>query len=205
MSGIAIYMEGGGDSANTKAALRRGMDKFLDRLKQQARLKSWNWKLVCCGGRQKAFDAFINAKRQGDMRVVVLLVDAEAPVTAVDARSHLRARDGWDLNGEINTTIHLMAQTMEAWIVADPDTLVQFYGTRFIRKALPRAKNLETVAKADVAAALDNATRSTQKGSYHKIHHASELLARIDPEKVRQRCPSCCRLFTDVAQAIEGA
>jgi hypothetical protein len=205
MSGIAIYMEGGGDSSSTKTALRQGMECFLDSLKKKARLKSLSWKLVCCGGRQQAFDAFMNAKRQGDMLVVVLLVDAESPVTAVDARAHLSARDAWDLNGAINTTIHLMTQTMEAWIVADPETLGQYYGQRFEKNALPRAQNLELVEKAAVAAALNKATRNTKKGIYHKIRHASELLARIDPKKVRQRCPSCCRLFTDVAQAIEGA
>ena len=56
MSRITIYLEGGGDTASTKSALRRGMDAFLDPVKRKAREKSWRWSLVACGGR----DARIN-------------------------------------------------------------------------------------------------------------------------------------------------
>jgi hypothetical protein len=100
--------------------------------------------------------------------------------------------------------IHLMVQTMEAWIVADPDALADYYGQRFRRNALPRTANLETVAKPAVATALNNATRDTQKGVYHKIKHASDLLKRIDRAKVQDRCPRCKRMFTTLGQAIRG-
>ena len=36
MSGVAIYMEGGGRGPDTRAALRRGMDVLLGSLKQAA-------------------------------------------------------------------------------------------------------------------------------------------------------------------------
>ncbi len=61
---------------------------------------------------------------------------------------------------------------------------------------------LETVAKTDIDRALELATKDTQKGCYHKIHHASDLLGRIDPDRVRQRCAHCKRLFTLIGQAI---
>ncbi len=98
MSGVAIYMEGGGDSRDSKAALRQGMGVFLDPLKAVARARSWRWKLVCCGGRQEAFGAFVHALRSSESTVVALLVDAEGPVAA-SPRAHLQARDGWDLSG----------------------------------------------------------------------------------------------------------
>jgi hypothetical protein len=77
LSGLAIYMEGGGDGKDSKAALRQGMDAFLSTLKDAARAKSWRWKLVCCGPRNAAYDGFRNAVRNNDDTIIVLLVDAE--------------------------------------------------------------------------------------------------------------------------------
>ncbi len=51
-------------------------------------------------------------------------------MTGVDARS-----------------VHLLAQTMEAWIVADADALSRYYGPGFNARALSRAADLENVAK----------------------------------------------------------
>jgi hypothetical protein len=98
-----------------------------------------------------------------------------------------------------------MIQTMEAWIVADAVALAAYYGQRFNGNSLPKALNLETVAKTEVASALEQATRATQKGAYHKIRHASDLLQRIDRQKVRQRCPSCERLFDTLGGMIAAA
>ena len=70
LSGIAIYMEGGGEGNATKAALRQGMDTFLQPLKEAARDKMLPWKLVCCGPRNEAFKRFQNAVRcKGGTRV----------------------------------------------------------------------------------------------------------------------------------------
>ena len=79
MSGIAIYMEGGGTGKENRAALRQGMDAFLQSLKEAARNKALRWKLVCCGPRDEAFRGFRNAVSNGDNAVSVLLVDAEGP------------------------------------------------------------------------------------------------------------------------------
>ena len=204
MSGVAIYMEGGGDGRDTKAALRQGMDVFLTPLKDAVRAKSWRWKLVCCGGRNAAFDGFRNAVLMGDDAIVALLVDAEAPVNG-PARAHLRSRDGWDLAFTSDDVVHLMVQTMETWIVADRDALAQYYGQHFRANALPRNRNLEDVARAEIERTLEQATRNTQKGAYHKIRHASHLLKRMNSQNVRRRCPSCARMFEALDQAISGA
>jgi hypothetical protein len=98
-----------------------------------------------------------------------------------------------------------MAQTMETWIIADPDALSAYYGHTFRKNVLPRAQNLEAVAKDDVAKALAEATRDTQKGSYHKIRHASDLLKQIDPAKVQKRCRHCVRLFETLLKLVQEA
>ena len=78
MSSIAIYMEGGGDSKETKAPLRTGMGAFLGQLRDKARGRGWNWKIVACGRREQAYLAFMNAVRVEPDAVNILLVDAEA-------------------------------------------------------------------------------------------------------------------------------
>ena len=169
------------------------MDVFLTPLKDAVRAKSWRWRLVCSGARNAAFDGFRNALQNGDDAIVVLLVDAEAPVNGA-ARAHLQSRDRWDLGFASDQVVHLMVQTMEAWIVADPDVLAEYYGQSFRKNALPQTRNLETVAKVTLATSLEQATRATQKGAYHKIRHAGDLLKRI----TRKRRSAVSRLRAHV-------
>ena len=203
MSGIAIYMEGGGKGKGN-ATLRLGMDAFLQPLKNAAREKELGWKLVCCGPRDEAFRRFQNAVNNGDDEVNVLLVDAEGPVNQAPRR-HLRDRDGWDLSFTCEDTVHLMVQTMETWIVADPAALSKYYRQGFRANKLPKATNLETVPKAAVESSLREATEETQKECYQKIKHASDLLKRIDVERVKDRCSHCRRLFDKLRRIINAA
>ena len=204
MSVVAIYMEGGGDSRDAKAAIRQGMDALLHPLKAAARAKALHWKLVPCGGRNEAFRRFRDAVGNGDNAIVVLLVDAEGPVSGAP-HLHLQSRDGWETGFTDEDTIHLMVQTMETWMVADPDALSRYYGQNFNGNVLPRTTNLEEVAKVDVARVLNQSTGRTTKGHYHKIRHASELLKLIDVGRVKQRCPHCARLFDKLGQKINEA
>ncbi len=207
MTSLTIYFEGGGDTAEQKAQLRQGLDAFLGAWKTRAREKRWGWKLVACGGRRQAYEAFIHARRHmasGD--IILLLVDSEGPVTVGTRAGHLRQRTGddWDLSGVPEDHIHLMVQAMEAWIVADPEALGTYYGQGFRPNALPRRQNLEDETKVDCASKLAAATRDSAKGEYHKIRHASELLKRIDTGKVRLRCQPHAGIFFDKLTALIG-
>ena len=126
------------------------------------------------------------------------------PVQA-QPRAHLYARDRWDLADVDDRAVHLMVQTMEAWIVADADALSSYYGQRFNERALPRAADLERVGKQDLENSLQRATAGTQKGRYRKIAHASDLLKRIDPDTVKARCRHCRRLFDELGRMIDAA
>ena len=203
MRDITIYMEGGGDSKDGKVALRQGMDTLLAPLKRAAERNALHWKLVCCGSRSAALRDFRNAVQAGRGGFVAL-VDAEGPVSE-DPRRHLASRDEWDVTFADDDAVHLMVQVMETWIVADADALADYYGKGFRRSALPGAKNLEDVPKIDVEQALRRATESTTKGRYHKIGHARDLLGRIDPRRVRQRCGHCDRLFNKLSAEVEAA
>ena len=207
MTSIAIYVEGGGDSTSGKAQLRQGFDGLLEPQKAAARTRRMGWKLVPCGSRNAAFDAFQHAARAASAEIVVLLVDSEDPVSVStpDGRvAHLAARDRWDLEDVAAERVHLMTQCMETWIVADAAALAEFYGKSFHQPTLPRRTPLDDEPKRSVYAALEAATRSTQKGSYGKIKHASELLRRIRPDVVAKRCASF-RQFTSWLDAAIAA
>lgn len=204
MSGIAIYMEGGGKGRATKDTLRQGMERFLQPLKDAARNKELPWKLVCYGSRDETFKRFRDAVNSSADAVNVLLVDAEGPVSQ-SPRLHLRNQDKWNLSFAPEETIHLMVQTMEAWIVADSAALSSYYGPGFRANKLPKVTDLETVPKRDVEHSLREATKDTQKGRYHKIKHASDLLKRIDAEKVKARCCHCRRVFKALGRIVDAA
>ena len=201
---IAIYFEGGGNSAETKAALRQGMSAFLKPLVDLARQRCCRWSITSCGGRNQAWDAFCDALAREPEKFNVLLVDAEAAVTTLP-RAHLQQRDNWNLDAAREEQVHLMAQCMETWLVADPETLAEYYDQGFNANALPKRINLEEEPKVQIYTALENATRQTQKGSYGKIKHASELLKRVNQQKAKKRCGHCERLFTTLAAKIQAA
>ena len=81
--------------------------------------------------------------------------------------------------------------------------LADYYGQNFRESALSSRNDLEIATKTEIAQALKQATRATQKGVYHKIRHAGDLLKQIDSSKVRDRCPSCERLFDVMIRAIQ--
>jgi hypothetical protein len=127
---------------------------------------------------------------------MLLLVDSEGPLTAAPTE-HIVRGDGAarELAGIADDQVHLMVEAMEAWIVSDASALSGYYGQGFQASALPRNRNIEKVPKQQLFTALEAATRGTQKGRYHKTHHAPELIERLAPATVRKRAPHCDRLF----------
>jgi hypothetical protein len=207
MTSIAIYVEGGGDSRDGKAALRQGFDALLGRQKNAVRIRKMGWKLVLCGGRDTTFEAFQHATNDGPADIVALLVDAEQPVANAtpDGRvAHLASQDRWELGGVAAERVHLMTQCMEAWLVADAEMLAAFYGKDFRVGALPKRTVLDDEPKDSLYSALRTASKDTQKGAYGKIKHASELLKRIRPDKVAARCGSFQHFTGWLDAAIAG-
>lgn len=206
MSEIAVYIEGGGNTAGQKAELRQGFDALFAKEKSKAAATSGSLRFIFCGGRREAYETFMNAVAVKPQIVNALLVDSEAPIAPVpadrsqDATQRLRylrqtqaigprgQGDGWQFEDVSPERIHLMVQCMEAWIVADPEALENFYKQDFRRARLPARANLEDEPKADIYAKLEAATKETRKGLYAKIEHAGKLLLLIDPEKVASRC-----------------
>lgn len=201
---IRIYIEGGGDRSDTRAAIRAGFNNFLDPLCQLARKRRLKWFLTACGSRNDAFRNFTTALEAHPDAFLVLLVDSEAPV--VGGRwEHLQRRDGWDSGDRRDEHCHLMVQTVEAWLLADPEALEGYYGQGFRRNALPRREDVEAIPKDQLYRSLERATAKTQKRSYHKIHHCADLLGLLNRDRVRQRAKHCDLLFRALEARITGA
>ena len=62
--------------------------------------------------------------------------------------------------------------------------------------------NVEQIAKTQLEPLLRAATRTTQKGEYHKIRHASKLLEIINAGVVRRASTHCERLFTTLTEKM---
>ena len=191
MVSVRLYVEGGGDRAELRTACRKGFSEFVEKAGLQGRMP----RIVACGSRNDAYDSFRTAHAHEDA-IAMLLVDAEGQVTAQGPWQHLKIRDNWDRpGGATDDQCHLMIQVMEAWFLADADALESFYGQRFRRQALPANPNIEQVAKQGVLDGLEQATRDTGKGQYNKGKHSFELLAKLDPAKVRNASPYADRLI----------
>ena len=203
MKEIVIHMEGGGSSKEQRAQLRDGMNAFLGTLKIFADAKGWAWRLVPRGGREEAWREWSRGLADSPAVLHILLVDSEEEVTR-SPREHLRNRvgDGWAIQKGYEPQVHLMAQCMEAWLVADPDALAGYYKQGFEVRQLPKRANLEEEPKPSIYRALERATRRTSKRAYRKIEHASALLRLIDPTKAKARCPHCERLFTILTRTL---
>ena len=96
-----------------------------------------------------------------------------------------------------------MTQAMEAWFVADVATVAGFYGPEFRRNSIPRNPDVEQIAKVQLETSLRDASRGTQKGEYHKAHHAWKLLGLIDATIVRNSSRHCERLFTTLQAKMQ--
>jgi hypothetical protein len=210
---IAVYIEGGGNTVGIQTELRQGFDAMFKREKLKASEKKVSLRFIFRGGRDDAYQAFINALRENPERINAPLVDSEIPIApapkdkvgeidkvqdALLRVAHLRQKqgtgargqgDGWELSDRLAERVHLMVQCMEAWIVADPEKLEEFFKQKFKKNSLPKRENLEEEPKADLYDKLRNATKDTQKGEYGKIKHASKLLGMIDPNEVAKHCP----------------
>lgn len=203
MVSVRIYVEGGGKNHDTLARCRQGFHGFFGKFVSAGRQP----KVIACGDRGTTFDRFRTALSEYQDAFVILLVDSERSIApGVAPWMHLKMRDGWDQPaGATDDQAHLMVQCMEAWFLADKDVVADYYGEGFNPNTLPGQQDIEQIDKGDVVRALENATRNTRtKGQYHKTRHGFELLARIDPAKVRQSSRHADHLCQVLLQQTAG-
>jgi hypothetical protein len=195
MASVTIYVEGGGGEKRGLQQVRLAFREFFSEFAGSMP------KVVACGGRGAAYEDFMMAVRQSPSSAILLLVDAERRVSGDSPTEHLADQpDNWDLRGIPDDRVHLMVQAVEAWMIADPDALRAYFGDGFNENALPARRNPEGIPKDDLKRALVAAGRNTKKNGYHEINDGTEILMRLDPATVRDKCVWCRRLFMVVSR-----
>lgn len=202
MVAVRIYVEGGGVSRGDQAPLRRGFQKLFEQLLGGAPKPT----VIACGGRDQAFDEFMKGARAHRDAFCILLVDSEERVSeGSTAWDHLERRDKWKKPPDAEEeNVHLMVTCTEAWLLADRAALKAYYGPDFKDSALPAERNVERIAKLDLARALETAThyvKTKGKGRYYKAH-AFDIIALVDPAKVRAASPWAARFFDTLLQKL---
>ena len=131
-------------------------------------------------------------------------IENEQPQT--EPWPHLKLRDNWNKpNDAFADHAHLMVQTMEAWFLADKESLAAYFGREFNTNALPAHDDVESISKAELYQSLKDATRPCKKkGEYDKGAHSFGILALIDPGVVRSKSPHTERLISTLHRKADG-
>lgn len=185
---VKLYVEGGGEAAIQDEQCRAGFRMFLEAAGVAGKMP----RIVACGGRNAAFDAFETAMRsQTANDLPLLLVDSEdAVAVGSGVWHHLRLRDGWQLPpSAAEDQAFLMVRCMETWFLADRAALESFFGQSFKMSALKAWPLLEDIPKLAVLAALEAATSECGKKRYKKGKLSYQLLGKISPYLVEAACP----------------
>lgn len=184
MVSVRVYIEGGG-KGDLARRFREGWQKFLQPLSLPRRPA-----VVMGGSREATFDKFTTAIRSPeDDMIYVLLVDSEVPVPqSQPSWEFLKLNDYWDAPPiPESARAFLMVQSMEAWLLADREGLLRFFGNGFNVNQLPRNPNLEEISVADALNGLLLASRNCSK-QYQKGKISFQLLGFISPTEVEKRC-----------------
>jgi hypothetical protein len=199
---MKIFVEGGSKGA-LNSSCRRGFRELIRKALPTGCGLAFD--IVPCGSRTGAFRDFCTALANGETDAL-LLVDGEDVITNLDHPTTL-TRDPWQHLaagsaplrprpvGVASNQVHLMAVSMETWLVADAKRLADYYGPGFQASALPAHAQLENVTKADLNQRLARAVSSTKKGAYSKGGHSFDILATLVPAIVEQRLPHAKRFF----------
>jgi hypothetical protein len=188
--------------------LRLAFQRFFRELVDIAQGRGISIRFRLHGTRGSAYEKFRDALSAEPDTYHVLLVDSEDPVALLgECWKHLerRAADRWPRPAAADEEqCQLMVQAVEAWLFADPEALASFYGQGFHRNSLPTTADVEEIPKRRHIPSLQAATKDTQKGRYHKIHHLALLLSLLDPKKVRKSAPHCERIFTTLGPRLRS-
>ncbi len=183
---IRIYFEG-------DSSLKPGFHRFFKDLLDTARNKKIRLSLIATGA--KPIQDFKIAVRSHPDAWNIVLLDSDRPD---DSRLFEECAAPHGIEEARRDSVFWMVQVMETWFIADREALRRYYGKDFQDSAISLNQRVEQIAKSEIYSGLKRATQRTTKGAYHKTHHAPELLAIIDANKVREVAPQCERFFSTV-------
>ena len=182
MAECVIFVEGSRKTDN--GDLRNGFGRLL----RQANLRQMP-QIIMCDDTHGAIRKFEQEKTKANsaFQRVLLLVDLDGPSAT---------RAAWLATHDLTAHaahIFFMVQKMEAWFLAQPAMVHEFYRPK-LAHALPKAAP-EQVQHPDRV--LENCTIGTRKGRYHKTGHGALLLAQLQLADLQAT-------FSDVARLLQA-
>ena len=181
-----IYLEGGNH-------LRNPMKRFLRCAVNPDNPQSVVLDVVPCGSGDRAITRFGKARSSS-----LLLIDSEGEdIATLSSRVAERTRLV-DAAGRA----FFMVQCMEAWFLADRQTLIGYFSDGINQNPISRNHNVEQIAEPDDG--IRDATRRCRKGRYNKTTHAAALLNQLNPTAVYNACPNFA-LLVDFLRGDAGS
>lgn len=119
---------------------------------------------------------------------VYLLIDLDGPENEKDQVLQCRSLAGY------TDQVFFMVQKMEAWFISQPAVLDQFYGENLSGASSYPVRPAGEVPNPDRV--LEQLTKNTRKGRYHKVTHGAALLPLLNINNL-------CTTFTDVKNLKE--
>lgn len=191
MGSVTIYVEGGGESKELRVRCRKGFSELINKLGFDGRMP----KIVACGGRSKTYDMFNNSITSAESdEFPILLVDSEDQIES-GPWDHLKARDNWDRPvGAEDDQVQMMTTCMETWIMADHETLQEFFGPCLREATLIPVNDLEKRSRQELLDALKSATNDCgKKRGYDKGRCSFQILEKLNPRLLEKNLPYFCR------------
>lgn len=172
-----LFIEGAKDTTN--GDLRQGFGILLEK-----KLKGKMPRIIMGEGKNNTIDKFKSRNNS------YVLCDLDAPEN--ERQNDIKKNN---LSSQSDFVFY-MIQEMEAWFLSQPDSLNEFYNYDFDNK-IPK-KHASEFSEPDKF--LQNITKETKKGTYHKIKHGYLLLQKLDADKLCKDFPD----FQNLIQKIEA-
>jgi len=178
-----LFIEGESNSPN--GDLLFGYKKLLEQ-----KLKGKMPRIILGDGKKQTIDKFLNNRFGADKNLLLIDLDANE----IEKENDLKENN---LNSK-SDFVFFMIHEMEAWFLSQPEILDGFYGVDSNKKKVSDKipnKKVSDIPNPDEF--LQNLTKNSKRGTYHKIKHAVELLILLDAPKLEKD-------FIDFKRLIES-
>jgi Domain of unknown function (DUF4276) len=176
-----LFVEGESNSPN--GDLRQGLSKLLEQ-----KLKGKMPKIILGDGKAQTVKQFKTNKLGATMSLLLVDLDGNESEKEQDLQDY-------ELLDYVENVFY-MIQEMESWFLSQPNILDGFYGKddngKLISEKIPN-KNAMKISNPDEM--LQQFTKNTKRGKYHKIRHSVELLKLLNASQLEDDFPDFKKLI----------